>query len=44
MSPRQVIVVNSQDESVSWVEPLLIQSLDFEASAQGNAPMTDGTS
>ncbi|MHB1425331.1 MAG: hypothetical protein ACYC3I_19345 [Gemmataceae bacterium] len=28
ISPRQVIVVNPQDESVSWLEPLLIVSIE----------------
>jgi hypothetical protein len=28
VSNRRVIVVNPQDESVSWIEPLLIASID----------------
>ena len=33
VSPRQVIVVNPADESVTWLEPLLIVLLEFAASA-----------
>ena len=31
VSNRQVIVVNAQDESVSWTEPLQIASIEYAA-------------
>jgi urease accessory protein UreE len=34
VSNRQVIVVNAQDESVSWIEPLLIISIEYAAAGQ----------
>jgi hypothetical protein len=36
VSPRQVIVVNPQDESASWLEPLLIVSLEYAGMGQGS--------
>jgi len=35
VSNRQMIVVNSHDESVSWLEPLLIVSIEYAPSSQG---------
>jgi hypothetical protein len=29
ISPRRVLVINADDESVTWLEPLLIGSIDF---------------
>jgi hypothetical protein len=33
VSTRHVIVIDPQDESVAWVEPLLIVSIDFAGSS-----------
>ena len=43
VSPRQVIVVNPQDESVSWLEPLLIVSLECAKTGQASTPSGDGS-
>lgn len=43
VSKRQVIVVNSQDESVSWVEPLLIVSIEYAATNPGVPPSGNGS-
>ncbi len=37
VSPRQVFVVNPQDESVSMIEPLLIVSLEVPQPQTGTA-------
>lgn len=37
VSNRRVVVINSQDESTSLLEPLLIVSLEFKADGQGAA-------
>lgn len=42
VSKRQVIVVNSQDESVSWLEPLLIISIEYAGTGQGVPPSGNG--
>ncbi len=36
VSPRQVVVVNPEDESVSRLEPLLIVSLEFAQPQTGH--------
>jgi hypothetical protein len=41
VSPRQVIVIHP-DESTWWLEPLLIQSLEFPPEAPPAAPAADG--
>jgi hypothetical protein len=40
VSPRRVHVISPVDESVSWLEPLLIVSIDFVESAKA-APAPD---
>jgi hypothetical protein len=42
VSQRQVIVVNPQDESVIWLEPLLIVSIDYAGASQGTPPSGNG--
>lgn len=42
VSPRQVVVVNPEDESVSRIEPLLIVSLEF-AQPQSGGTAGNGT-
>lgn len=42
VSPRRVFVVNPVDESSSWLEPLLIVSIDFVGAAAPSAPPADG--
>jgi hypothetical protein len=42
VSQRQVIVVNPQDESVMWLEPLLIVSIDYAGAGQGIPPSGNG--
>ena len=37
LAPRTVIVVNSVDGTVSWVEPLLIVSIDFVGAAKATS-------
>jgi hypothetical protein len=37
VSKRHIIVVNAQDDSVSWIEPLLIVSIDY-METPGQAP------
>jgi hypothetical protein len=41
VSPRQVHVISPVDESVSWLEPLLIVSIEFVGAAK-TAPAPDG--
>jgi hypothetical protein len=36
VSPRRLVVVNSVDDSVSWLEPLLIVSLEFGSPRSGD--------
>lgn len=43
LSPRQVIVVHPQDESVSWLEPLLIVSLEYAGTGQTSTPSGNGS-
>lgn len=43
VSQRQVIVVNPQDESVSWLEPLLIVSIEYVGTGQGVPPSGNGS-
>ena len=42
VAPRLVIVISPVDGSVSWVEPLLIVSIEFAGIAAQNAPAPDG--
>lgn len=42
VSPRQVIVVDPQDESVSWLEPLLIVSIEYAGTSPGVPPSGNG--
>jgi hypothetical protein len=37
VSPRRVLVVNAEDDSVAWLEPLLIVSLEFPSPPAGPA-------
>ena len=41
VSPRRVYVVNPVDESSSWLEPLLIVSIEFVGAAKAS-PAPDG--
>lgn len=41
VSPRLVVVVSSVDESVTWLEPLLIVSIEYIGAAKA-APASDG--
>jgi hypothetical protein len=41
VSPRQVHVISPVDESVSWLEPLLIVSIEFVGAAKAS-PAPDG--
>ena len=40
--PVGYIVINPADESVSWLEPVLIVSIDFVGAAAPSAPPADG--
>ncbi len=42
VSPRRVHVINPTDETVSWLEPLLILSIEFVGAAAPSAPPADG--
>ena len=37
VTPRRVLVVSQQDESVTWLEPILIQSIEFPAGKPSGA-------
>jgi hypothetical protein len=42
VSPRHILLINDQDYSTTWIEPLLVVTLDFDAD-QANKP-SNGTS
>jgi len=43
VSPRHILFINDQDEAITWIEPLLVVTLDFTKSSQESKP-SNGTS
>jgi hypothetical protein len=42
VSNRRVLVISPQDESVAWLEPLLIVSLDYAGASPGTSSSGNG--
>ena len=43
VSPRQVVVINAVDQSLSILEPFLIQSIEMPSPTQGGAQAGNGS-
>jgi hypothetical protein len=43
VSARNILFINDQDEAITWIEPLLVVTLDFTKSSQESKP-SNGTS
>lgn len=43
VSNRLVIVIGPQDETITWLEPLLIVSLEYVGTGQASTPSGNGS-
>jgi hypothetical protein len=43
VSPRHILFINDQDEAITWIEPLLVVTLDFTNSSPPTKPSNGQT-